>query len=231
MPPTVYSLCATRIVGIKITHYAAVLKLFILKATGSKEFFTEMADPMKKITLILLSLLLGVSMAAEKKILVVYYSRADENYTVGNISKGNTEIIAEMIAKKTGGTLLHVEPAKEYPKGYDDCINVAKKELAQDARPAIKPVNVNPEEFDEIYVGYPVWWGEMPMPMFTFFEKYNLKGKTIHPFVTHEGSGLSGVARLKKVTGANVTPGLAIYGHVAQNERDKAQKEVDKWVK
>ena len=62
---------------------------------------------MKKITLILLSLLLGVSMAAEKKILVVYYSRADENYTVGNISKGNTEIIAEMIAKKTGGTLLH----------------------------------------------------------------------------------------------------------------------------
>ena len=67
-------------------------------------------------------------MAAEKKILVVYYSRADENYSVGNISKGNTEIIAEMIAKKTGGTLLHVEPAKEYPKGYDDCINVAKKE-------------------------------------------------------------------------------------------------------
>ena len=194
-------------------------------------FKKKKADPMKKITLILLSLLLGVSMAAEKKILVVYYSRADENYTVGNISKGNTEIIAEMIAKKTGGTLLHVEPAKEYPKGYDDCINVAKKELAQDARPAIKPVNVNPEEFDEIYVGYPVWWGEMPMPMFTFFEKYNLKGKTIHPFVTHEGSGLSGVARLKKVTGANVTPGLAIYGHVAQNERDKAQKEVDKWVK
>ena len=170
-------------------------------------------------------------MAAEKRILVVYYSRADEDYSVGNISKGNTEIIAEMIAKKTGGTLLHVEPAKEYPKGYDDCINVAKKEFAQDARPAIKPVNVNPEEFDEIYVGYPVWWDEMPMPMFTFFEKYNLKGKTIHPFVTHEGSGLSGVARLKKVTGANVTAGLAIYGHVAQNERGKAQKEVDKWVK
>ena len=70
-----------------------------------KEIFNKKADPMKKITLILLSLLLGVSMAAEKKILVVYYSRADENYSVGNISKGNTEIIAEMIAKKTGGTL------------------------------------------------------------------------------------------------------------------------------
>ena len=63
--------------GIKITHYAAVLDLFILKANGSRKFLTKKADPMKKITLILLSLLLGVSMAAEKKILVVYYSRAD----------------------------------------------------------------------------------------------------------------------------------------------------------
>ena len=186
---------------------------------------------MKKIILILLTILMGVTMAADKKILVAYYSRTGENYGVGDIKKGNTEIIAEMIAKKTGGTLLHVEPAKEYPVKYDDCINVAKKELAQDARPAIKPVSENPEDFDEIYIGYPVWWGEMPMPMFTFLEKYNLKGKTIHPFVTHEGSGLSGVQRLKKVTGAKVTAGLAIYGHVAQNEREKAQKEVDKWVK
>ena len=67
--------------------------------------------------------------------------------------------------------------------------------------------------------------------MVTFFEKYNLKGKTIHPFVTHEGSGLSGVARLKKVTGANVKPGLAIYGHTAQNEKDKAIKDVEKWIR
>ncbi len=67
---------------------------------------------MKRIILILLTILMGVTMAAVKKILVAYYSRADENYGVGTITKGNTEIIAEMIAKKTGGTLLHVEPAK-----------------------------------------------------------------------------------------------------------------------
>ena len=190
-----------------------------------------MAKSAKTALTLLFTLFLGVSMAADKKILVVYYSRTGENYGVGTIEKGNTEIVAEMIAEKTGGTLLRVEPAKEYPEGYDDCIAVAKKELAADARPEIKPVALNPEEFDEIYVGYPVWWGEMPMPMFTFFEKYNLKGKTIHPFVTHEGSGLSGVARLKKATGAKVTAGLAIYGHVAQNERDKARKEVEKWLK
>ena len=82
---------------------------------------------MKKIVLLLLTLFLGISMAEEKKVLVIYYSRADENYEVGNITKGNTEIIAEMIAKKTGGTQLQVEPAKAYPKSYNDCINVAKK--------------------------------------------------------------------------------------------------------
>lgn len=186
---------------------------------------------MKRFILILLTILMGAAMAAESKKLVIYYSRADENYSVGYIKKGNTEIVAEIIAAKTGATLLKVEPVKEYPKEYDECIAVAKKELAQEARPDFKPVSVNPEEFDEIYVGYPVWWGEMPMPMFTFFEKYNLKGKTVYPFVTHEGSGLSGVARLKKVTGGNVKPGLAIYGHTAQNEKEKAEKDVEKWLK
>ena len=105
---------------------------------------------MKKIILILLTILMGAAMAAESKKLVIYYSRADENYSVGYIKKGNTEIVAEIIAAKTGATLLKVEPAKEYPKVYDECIAVAKKELANDARPEIKPVSVNPEEYDEI---------------------------------------------------------------------------------
>ena len=72
----------------------------------------------------------------------------------------------------------------------------------------------------------------MPMLMYTFLEKYNLKGKLVHPFVTHEGSGLSAIAKLKKAaTGAVVTKGLSIYGHIAQNSPKKAQKDVDKWLK
>ena len=187
---------------------------------------------MRKIVLILLMFLIGVSMAAEKKILVAYYSHIGENISVGTIIKGNTEIIAEMIAEKTGATLLHVIPEKEYPRTYDECLNAAKKDLVESTRPAIKPVDVNPEEFDEIYIGYPVWLNDMPMPMYTFLEKYNLKGKLVHPFVTHEGSGLSAIAKLKKAaTGAVVTKGLSIYGHIAQNNRKKAQKDVDKWLK
>ncbi|MDY6331556.1 MAG: flavodoxin [Fibrobacter sp.] len=187
---------------------------------------------MRKIVLILLMFLIGVSMAADKKILIAYFSHIGENVGLGMIAKGNTEIVAEMIAERTGGTLLEVKPVTAYPRTYDECLKVAKKELAQNARPEIKPMDINPEDFDEIYIGYPVWLNEMPMLMYTFLEKYNLKGKLVHPFVTHEGSGLSAIAKLKKAaTGAVVTKGLSIYGHIAQNNRKKAQKDVDKWLK
>lgn len=187
---------------------------------------------MRKIVLILLMFLIGVSMAADKKILIAYFSHIGENVGLGMIAKGNTEIVAEMIAERTGGTLLEVKPVTAYPRTYDECLKVAKKELAQNARPEIKPMDINPEEFDEIYIGYPVWLNDMPMLMYTFLEKYNLKGKLVHPFVTHEGSGLSAIAKLKKAaTGAVVTKGLSIYGHIAQNNRKKAQKDVDKWLK
>ena len=187
---------------------------------------------MRKLVIILLMFLVGYSMAADKKILIAYFSHIGENVGLGMIVKGNTEIVAEMIAERTGGTLLEVKPVTAYPRTYDECLKVAKKELAQNARPEIKPMDINPEDFDEIYIGYPVWLNEMPMPMFTFLEKYNLKGKLVHPFVTHEGSGLSAIAKLKKAaTGAVVTKGLSIYGHIAQNNRKKAQKDVDKWLK
>ncbi len=168
---------------------------------------------------------------AESKKLVVYVSRAGENYGVGTVKKGNTEIVAEIIAQKVGAKLLKVEPVEEYPQEYDACTAFARKELEADARPEVKSVEINPEEFDEIYVGYPVWWGEMPMPMFTFLEKYDLKGKTLYPFVTHEGSGLSGVRRLEKATGANVKSGLAIYGHEAQNEKVAVERKVERWLR
>ena len=187
---------------------------------------------MRKLVIILLMFLVGYSMAADKKILIAYFSHIGENVGLSMIAKGNTEIVAEMIAERTGGTLLEVKPVTAYPRTYDECLKVAKKELAQNARPEIKPMDINPEDFDEIYIGYPVWLNEMPMPMYTFLEKYNLKGKLVHPFVTHEGSGLSAIAKLKKAaTGAVVTKGLSIYGHIAQNNRKKAQKDVDKWLK
>lgn len=166
-----------------------------------------------------------------KKILVTYFSRAGENYSVGNVKTGNTQILAEMIAAETNGTLFRIEPVKAYPAGYTECTEVAKKENASNARPAIK-ADMKIEDYDIIFIGYPNWWGDAPMPVYTFIEKHDWKGKTVVPFCTHEGSGLSNVAKIKAACkGASMLKGLGMYGHTAQNSREKAKKDVQNWLK
>ena len=167
-----------------------------------------------------------------KKILVAYFSRADENYNVGYIEKGNTQVVAEMIAEETGCTLFHIETVTPYPADYNECIDLAKKEMSSGARPAILS-DANVEAYDVIYLGYPNWWGEVPMAVYTFIEKHSWHGKTVIPFCTHEGSGLgSTVGRLKtECQGATFLPGLAIQGTVAQNNRNQARQSVKAWLK
>ena len=166
-----------------------------------------------------------------KKILVVYFSRPGNNYAVGNVATGNTQIVAEIIAGETGGDLFHIEPAVAYPDKYDDCVNLAKQELNSKARPAVKG-NVQTEDYDVIFIGYPNWWGDMPMPVYTFLEKHDWNGKTIVPFCTHEGSGLgSTTTKLQSACkGAKVLKGLAIYGHTAQNDREETENATHGWL-
>lgn len=167
----------------------------------------------------------------EKKVLVAFFSRTGENYNVGNISKGNTHIIAEMIADETDGKLFRIEPVKPYPDEYMPCVEIAKEEKANKARPAIKD-NISVEDYDVIFLGYPNWWGDMPMAVYTFIEKHNWNGKTVIPFCTHEGSGLSGTERLLKQTckGATIAKGLAIQGTTAQKSQPQALKTVQSWL-
>ncbi len=165
------------------------------------------------------------------KPLIVYYSRKGENYWNGSIkklSRGNTEIVAEMIADITGGDLFQVETVKAYPDDYYECIDEAKKELREGARPKLKNHMDSLEDYDTIFVGYPNWWGTMPMAMFTFLEHYDLAGKRILPFCTNEGSGMGGSERdLKKICkGANVERGLSIHGAEAADSRGK----VESWI-
>ena len=156
--------------------------------------------------------------------LIVYYSRKGQNYWNGSITdvkKGNTEIVAEFIKKAVGGDLFEVETVKTYSADYYECIDEAKKELNSNARPEIKSCPDSLAGYDMIFVGYPNWWGTMPMAMFTFLEKYDLKGKKIVPFCTNEGSGMgSSEHDLKKIClGAEVVKGLSVYGaEAAQSE-------------
>ena len=166
------------------------------------------------------------------KILIVYYSRKGENYwngSIKSIAKGNTQRVAEFIQKAVGGDLFEIETVRSYSESYMTCIDEAKQELREKARPEIKAYPDNFEEYDTIFVGYPNWWGTMPMCMFTLLEKYDFTGKTIIPFCTNEGSGMGGSERdLKKLCkGATVKPGLSIHGA----ETEQSESKVAAWAK
>lgn len=166
------------------------------------------------------------------KIITVYYSRKGENYVNGSIKhleKGNTERVAEFIQKAVGGDLFEVETVREYSESYMTCIEEAKEELREKARPEIKAYPENFESYDTIFIGYPNWWGTMPMCMFTLLEKYDLTGKTIIPFCTNEGSGMGASERdIKKICkGAMVKGGLSVHGAESAN----AEGNVTAWAK
>ena len=190
---------------------------------------------MKKSFLALMMLLVfaGMAGAAEKsKALVAVFSRADENYAVGFIEKGNTMILAEMIAEQTGAELFEIRAATPYPKNYNECTDVAKKEQNANARPALAE-DKDISGYDTIFLGYPCWWGDLPMAVFTFLEAHDFSGKTVVPFCTHEGSGMGRTEGSLKRTlpGAKFLKGLVLRGATVQNSRDEARKSVASWLK
>lgn len=160
------------------------------------------------------------------KSIIIYFSRADENYAVGYIDKGNTEVIAEFINEITGAEMFKIEPKEKYPADYNECIAVAKKELTTNSRPEITKYLDSLDNYDTIYLGYPNWWGDVPMCVYTFLDKYDLSGKTIKPFCTHEGSGLgSTVNKLKsKYPNAIYEKGLEVQGVRVNDSKTKVQE-------
>ena len=166
-----------------------------------------------------------------KKSLVIYFSRADENYFGGEmkyVDKGNTEIVAEYIKDITGADLFKVERKKPYPKEYMTCIEEAKEELNKEERPELNNYIDNIDDYEVIYIGQPIWWGYAPMPLYTQLEKLNWNGKIVMPFTTHEGSGLANcVSAIKKIcVGADVREGLAIRGSSVNNSKNR----IEDWI-
>ena len=167
-------------------------------------------------------------------ILVLYFSRTGEQYNVGVIDKGNTAIVAEMIADETGADLFEVLPVDDhYPMTYDALTDVAKQEQNDKARPQYQGELPDLSAYNTVFVGAPVWWGDWPMIMYTVFENNDFSGKTLIPFSTHEGSGLSGFDKKLQnaCPDAEVLKGLAVRGNDAQNNQDKARESVQGWLK
>ncbi len=166
-------------------------------------------------------------------ILVIYFSRTGEQYTVGVIDKGNTAIVAEMIAEETGADMFEVLPADDrYPMTYDELTDVARREQNDNARPEYAGELPDLSGYDTVFIGAPVWWGDWPMIMYTLFENNDFSGKKLIPFSTHEGSGLSGFDRklASACPDAEVLDGLAVRGNDAQNRQDSVRKAVHDWL-
>lgn len=104
---------------------------------------------------------------------------------------GNTQYVACVIQENTGADIFRIEPKIPYPTDHDTLVDLAAEEQDNDARPAIKDKIENLEQYDTIFIGYPNWWGDMPMILYSFFDEYDFSGKTIVPFNTHGGSGFS----------------------------------------
>lgn len=169
------------------------------------------------------------SMDKNGKTLVVFFSHAGENYSVGNIEVGNTKVVADYISEMTGADQFEIVADKDYDMPYMQLIEVAKQEANNNELPPMVGKLENVDQYDTVFIGGPVWWGTYPQVMFTFFRDYDLNGKTLIPFTTHEGSGLASCVEDVKEAypNADVKPGFAIYGHEVRSGRNK----VEKWLK
>jgi len=160
------------------------------------------------------------------KSLIIYFSRADENYAVGYIDKGNTEYVAEFVQEMTGADMFKVEPEVPYAKDYDTCIKEAKKRIGN---APIKEKLTDISAYDTVFIMSPIYWGTYAPEVETALDGLDFTGKTVRIICTHEGSGLSGMpSDIKRMCkGADVqSNGLAIRGSQAKNSR----KTVDTWL-
>lgn len=166
-----------------------------------------------------------------KKCLVAYFSRRGKNYVSGsivNLAMGNTQVVAERLQELTDGDLFEIDTIKKYPLEYQAATQVAQDELYTGARPELTEKLANIGQYEVVFLGYPNWWGTMPMAVWTFLESYDFSGKTILPFCTHEGSGLGrSESDVKKLCPAAIVKrGLAIRGSQVRS----AEKSVVDWL-
>lgn len=150
------------------------------------------------------------------KSLIIYFSHTGENYMengIEDIKVGNTEKLAKMLSTLIPSDLFKVEPIDSYPYSYEECCDVAKKELNEDYRPKLKNYLEDIKAYDTIYIMGPVWWGHYPMAMFSLLENLDFTGKKVRFITTHEGSGLGSVPEdIKKLCDGADTKGIAVRG-------------------
>ena len=169
------------------------------------------------------------------KNLVVYFSMPDNvddsTVVIDGETLGNTQYMAYVIQETVGADIFRIEPETPYPTDHDELVDLASEEQSNNARPAIKDTIENFDTYENIFVGYPNWWASIPMPVASFLEEYDLSGKTIIPFFTHNGSS-SGASSISTV--AELCPDSTVltddYFTYSGNNVDEAESAVDEWL-
>ena len=194
-------------------------------------------NKLKSIILAASALLVGASCNGQTaknqnnmgKSIVIFFSHAGDNYSVGNVEVGNTKIVADYISEITGAEQFEIVTHKYDGMAYTPLTRLAQEEANKGELPPYEGKAPDLSQYDTVFIGGPVWWGTYPQVMFTLFKDINLDGKTVYPFTTHEGSGLAScVSDVKKAfPKANVQKGFSIYGHEVRTEKAK----VEKWLK
>ena len=197
---------------------------------------------MKRIITAILALLMATGCNAQNKqevkssnksnmnkSIVIFFSHAGDNYSVGNIEVGNTKIVADYITEIKGADQFEIVTHKYDGMAYMPLIELAKEEANKGELPPYEGTAPDLSQYDTVFIGGPVWWGTYPQVMFTLFKDINLDGKTVIPFTTHEGSGLASCASdvKKAFPKAKVTGEFSIYGHEVRTGKAK----VEKWLK
>ena len=164
-----------------------------------------------------------------KNSIVIFFSHAGDNYSVGVIDTGNTKIVADYISEITGADQFEIVTHKYDGMAYTPLIELAKEEARKGELPPYEGTAPDLSQYDTVFIGGPVWWGTYPQVMFTLFKDINLDGKTVIPFTTHEGSGLASCASdvKKAFPKAKITGEFSIYGHEVRTGKAK----VEKWLK
>ena len=173
------------------------------------------------LVLLYFSLLLFPSYQIDQsKAIIIFFSRAGENYEVGTVDVGNTEMIVNYLKQVTNITSFKINPETEYPTNYQEMVTLAQNEKSSNARPSIKDPLTDISKYDTILLGYPIWHGDLPNIVMTQLEMLDFEGKTIYPFNTHEGSGLgSSISDIKNsAPKADVKDGFALRGTEARKE-------------
>ena len=170
--------------------------------------------------------------AGDGKTLIVFFSRSGENWQVGTVEKGNTAVMVEYMVEATGADVFEIVPETAYPQGYNETLTIATNEKKSNARPKFTGSIQNLDQYENVFVGGPIWWGEPPMILHTFCETYSaLKDKTLIPFGTHGGSGVGSYRTMlqKYYPSARYLESLGISGTSVRDASSKTA--VENWIK